>query len=69
MEFENTAALLGDKILVTEPILKKIKDEVDEYFKDKNYTQNQYNQFTIAALSLKILDQEIDINNLKRQIK
>lgn len=57
-ELKNTAIFLGEKFLITEPTLAEIKKEIDEYFKDKNYSKNQYSEYTIAMLSLKVLELE-----------
>ena len=63
------AAFLGKKMLITEPILVEIKEEVDAWFEGKNYMKNQYDEFTIAKLSQKIIELQDQVDSLKRQIK
>lgn len=47
--------------------LEEIHNNVDQYFRNRDYSKNQYNEYLISQLSQKIVDLEKDRDDWKER--
>lgn len=56
-----------DRLLIKEPILLEVAEEVEEFFKDKNHRQQHRDQYTIYLLAIKIKGLQMELNQWKEK--